>query len=403
VEQFETIIDKEAVIKILSNLFTNALKFAEKEILVTLDTGENTFFEVIVENDGELIPSEIKEKIFEMFFQRKDHIGRNSPKGTGIGLYLGRLLAELHNGKLYLDDKRKTVNSFVLRLPRQQDICIGLRSGEQTVVRPSGEERQPGRPDNPESLPVVLLVEDEKEMFDYVASELSGYYRVMKATNGKEARDILDSHIVNLIISDISMPVMNGLELCRIVKSDLNYSHIPFILLTARQNLQSQIEGLEIGADAYISKPFSTEHLLAQISNLLAGREKLLKVFAQSPLVYSGSIASTKADEEFLKMLNNVIMDKLSDPNLNVEYLANKAGISVSGLYRKMKGVCNMNPNEFIRIIRLKRAAELLVETGMSVKEVAYVTGFSAPSYFSMNFQKQFGMKPSEFVKQKQR
>lgn len=401
-EEFEAVVDREAVIKILSNLFTNALKFAETKIAVSLNTGEPGFFEIRVENDGELIPPELKEKIFEMFFQRKDTIHKNMPKGTGIGLYLGRLLAELHNGKLYLDDTKKTVNSFVLKLPRHQDIYIGLKPGEQEVRQESCIEQPTGHFHKKESRPAVLLVEDEKEMLDYVASELSNSYRVIKATNGKKAMYIINNQIINLIISDISMPVMNGLELCREMKSNINYSHIPFILLTARQNIQSQIEGLETGADAYISKPFSTDHLLAQISNLLTNREKLLKTFTQSPLVYSVSIASTKADEDFLKMLNEVIMEKLSDADLNVEYLANKAGISASGLYRKMKGISDMNPNEFIRITRLKRAAELLTDASMSVKEVAYLTGFSTPSYFSMSFQKQFGMKPTDFVKRNQ-
>ncbi len=406
IEQFDAVVDKEAVTKILSNLFTNALKFTKSEIVVLLDTTKSASLEIRVESDGEVIPLELKEKIFEMFFQNKDNTYEGTPKGTGIGLYLGRLLAELHNGRLYLDTKKRTVNSFVLQLPKEQDICMEIKSEKQAPEMEDPEKQQ-----SPEGVvrdikqdikPVILLVEDEKEMLDYVSSELSGHYKVIKTSNGKEALNIMDSTVVNMIISDIGMPAMDGMELCKVVKSNVNYSHIPFVLLTARQNIQSQIEGLETGADAYISKPFSTEHLLAQISNLLTSREKLLKTFAQSPLVYSGSIASTKADEEFLKMLNDIILEKLSDPNLSVEYLAVQAGISTSSLYRKMKGICDMNPNEFIRIIRLKKAAELLLESGMSVKEVAYLTGFSAPSYFSLSFQKQFGMKPSEFVKQKQ-
>ncbi len=403
VEQLEVMADREAMIKILSNLFTNAIKFATNNITVLLDSRKDDFFEIRVDSDGAVIPSDIKENIFEMFYQRKDNVNENTPKGTGIGLFLGRLLAELHNGKLYLDDQREDINSFVLSLPKRQDVCIGLKSIEQKQDSDPVEKLQQESIINTDTIPVILLVEDEVEMIDYLATELSGRCKVLKAANGKEALEILDNHIVNLIVADINMPIINGFELCRIVKSDINYSHIPLILLTARQNIQSQIEGLETGADAYITKPFSTDHLLAQIFNLLTNREKLLKIFAQSPLVYSSSIVSTKADEEFLKMLNAVILDRLSDPNLNVESLAGVAGISTSSLYRKMKGVCDMNPNEFIRITRLKKAAELLTETGVSVKEVAYMTGFSAPSYFSSSFQKQFGMKPSEFIKQKQK
>lgn len=396
-EKCIAMVDKEALTKILSNLFTNALKFARKEITVSLDTDNKTKFRIRVNSNGVIIPAEMKENIFKAFFQHKEP-HEVAPKGTGIGLYLARTLAELHGGTLFLDKSQVNVNSFVVELPHKQEAYIALKQPEEVQhAYESDNEYLPGKP--LEELPIVLIVEDEEEMIHFIARELSEDYQVIKANNGKEALDILNVRVVNLIISDISMPYMDGIEFCRIIKSDINYTHIPLILLTANQTTQMMIEGLEQGADAYIMKPFSTEHLLAQISNLLKARMKLMDTFARSPLVYSNTIAPTRTDEEFLRKINEIILNKLSDPEMSVEYLAETIGISSSGLYRKMKGICKMNPNEFIRVTRLKKAAELLIEGNLSIKEVSYVTGFSTPSHLSSCFQKQFGMKPSEFIK----
>lgn len=394
---YEAAVDKEALTKILSNLFSNALKFAEKEVLVRAEANEKTStFIIRVNNDGKIIPEEMKEKIFEPFFQYKEtHNNASAPKGAGIGLFLARSLCELHNGRLYLDKSMKDINSFVVELPKMQDICITLKEEE-----PLDEDTEK----NPESvvdnnLPQVLVVEDEPEMLNFVAEELSENYHVLKAKNGNEALKIIDSHMINIIVSDIAMPGLDGFELCKIIKSDLRYSHIPFILLSAKHALQSKIQGLESGADAYIGKPFSTDYLRAQLFNLLKSRAQLIESFNKSPFLYSNTIASTKADESFLDTLNEIILEKLSDPDLSVDCLAATLRISTSSLYRKVKGISNTNPNEFIRIIRLKKAAELLLNENLSIKEVSYITGFSSPSYFTASFFKQFGLKPSEFVK----
>lgn len=396
----EADVDREALTKILSNLFTNALKFADSIVEIVLITSSvESIFYIRIDNDGNRIPSEMKEKIFEPFFQYEGSHTKVTRQGTGIGLYLARSLAEMHKGKLYLDTSIAGLNSFVLELPRYHETTIHLN--REKVIR-SEQESKPalsGSVEKTDSRPIILIVEDIKEMLDFIAEELSSLYRVIKASNGEEALSILDKYNINLIISDIVMPTMNGFELCKRLKSDIIYSHIPFILLTAKYNIQTQIESLELGADAYIGKPFNTDHLLAQISNLLKKRNVLMETFAKSPFSFSSTIASTKTDETFLKTLNEIIFEKIADPDLNVDHLSELLGMSPSSLYRKMKGVCDMNPNEFIRITRLKRAATLLIESDLSMKEIAYLTGFSSPSYFSASFMKQFGIKPSDFVK----
>ena len=195
------------------------------------------------------------------------------------------------------------------------------------------------------------------------------------------------------------MPEMDGFELCCKIKKDTEFSHIPVILLTAKTNVQSKITGLECGADAYIEKPFSIEHLQAQIHNIFDNRKKMREVFANSPFTHTDNIALTKSDEQFLNKLTDVIYKNISNPDFNVDQLAEGLFMSRSSLLRKIKGVTESTPNDFIRLIRLKRAAEILKEGEYKVNEVCYLVGFSSTSYFSKVFQKQFGVLPKDFVK----
>ena len=206
-------------------------------------------------------------------------------------------------------------------------------------------------------------------------------------------------HFVNLVISDVMMPVMDGFELCKTIKADLNYSHIPVILLTAKTDMQSKIEGLELGADSYIEKPFSPEYLAAVAANLINSREKLRQAFAKSPFVAVNSMALTKADEEFIKKLNEIILVNLNNPEFTTDDMADSLNMSRSNFYRKIKGVLDLTPNEYLRIERLKRAAQLLKEGECRVNEVCYAVGFNSPSYFAKCFLKQFGVLPKDFVK----
>lgn len=250
-------------------------------------------------------------------------------------------------------------------------------------------------------LPLILLVDDEEEILEFLERMLNSRYSILKAANGKEALKVLDAEAVQLVISDVMMPGMDGFELCRIIKSTIDHSHIPVILLTAKNTIQAKVEGLELGADAYIEKPFSKEHLLAQISSLLKNRNMVREFFASSPLVHIKSIAHTRSDEKFLETLHDTIGKNMDDPDLDVEKLAKIMMMSRITLYRKIKAISDLSPIELINISRLKRAAELLAAGEHRIYEVSDMVGFSSQSNFARNFQKQFNMTPTEYMHSK--
>lgn len=249
-----------------------------------------------------------------------------------------------------------------------------------------------------ENRPTILMVEDNPDMLNFVSRQFMNDYVVQTATNGIEALQVLDDNYVNIVITDVVMPQMDGFELCKTIKSNLEYSHIPVILLTAKTNIQSKIEGLELGADAYIEKPFSVEYLKVSVSNLIANRENLRKTFALSPFVPAHTMALTKADDEFMKKLNGIIQSNLHNTEFCMEDIADALNMSRSSFYRKIKGVLDLSPNEYLRIERLKQAAQLLKEGECRVTEICYRVGFNSPSYFSKCFQKQFGVLPKDFM-----
>ncbi len=249
--------------------------------------------------------------------------------------------------------------------------------------------------------PYILLVDDNEEILDFLSDELNEKYHILKAFNGQEALDVLQQEAIHLVVSDIMMEVMDGFELCKRIKTNFEYSHIPVILLTAKNTLQSKIEGLEIGADAYIEKPFSPEHLQVQIANLILNRSKIKDYFAKSPLVHIKSMAYSRADEIFLEHLHDVIQKNLEDPDLDVEHLARYMNMSRPTLYRKIKAISDLTPNELIHISRLKKAAELLATTDFKVYEVADMVGYNSQNNFGRSFLKQFGMPPTEYQKMK--
>jgi two-component system, cell cycle response regulator len=247
--------------------------------------------------------------------------------------------------------------------------------------------------------PVLLIVDDNEEILEFLEHELTEKYSVVKATDGQEALTVLANDAIHLVISDVMMPVMDGFELCKAIKTNFDYSHIPVVLLTAKNTLQSKIEGLETGADAYIEKPFSPEYLQVQIANLLANRAKIKEYFASTPLVHIRSMAYSKADELFLEKINDWIHVNLEDPDLDVEKLARLMTMSKPTLYRKIKSISDLSPNELINITRLKKAAELLAEGDYKIYEVASMVGYTSQTHFGRNFLKQFGMTPSDYAK----
>jgi two-component system, cell cycle response regulator len=245
--------------------------------------------------------------------------------------------------------------------------------------------------------PIVLLVDDHEDILEFVGEVLSEKYTVIKAVNGQEALDRLKEEVIQLVVSDVMMPVMDGFELCKIIKTTFDYTHIPVILLTAKNTLQSKIQGLELGADAYIEKPFSPEFLQVQIANLIANRNKIKEYFASSPLVHIKSMAYSKADEQFLEKLNETIYSNLEDSELDVDELAKIMNMSKPTLYRKIKSISDLTPNELVNISRLKRAAELLAEGKYKIYEIAEMVGYGSQTNFGRSFHKQFGMSPTDY------
>lgn len=246
--------------------------------------------------------------------------------------------------------------------------------------------------------PVIIVADDHEEILDFIADDLSELYEIMKARDGQEVLDILSATAVQLIVSDIMMPRVDGYQLCAAVKSNIEYSHIPIILLTAKNTMQSKIQGLEQGADAYIEKPFSPEHLQAQINSLLSNRNKIREYFANSPLAHINSMAHTKADEDFLEQLNHTIYRHMADIDFDVEHLAEIMHMSRPTLYRKIKAISDLTPNDLINVARLKKAAQLLSEGRYKIYEVSDMVGYGSQTHFGRNFHKQFGMSPSEYV-----
>jgi DNA-binding response OmpR family regulator len=337
----------------------------------------------------------MREKIFEPFFRMK---GSEKQIGTGIGLSLSRSLAELHKGLLVLNKSINDFNIFNLTLPVHQEKEFDLH------ITPDEYEQADlsNREENIDFMkPVILLVDDNPEILDFISDDLSDKYSVIKALNGQEALDMIGIENIQLIISDVMMPGIDGFELCKTIKTNFDYSHIPIILLTAKNTLQSKIEGLEVGADAYIEKPFSPEHLQVQIANLLINRNKIKEHFASSPLAHIKSMAYSKPDESFLDKLNGVIYKNIQNAELDVEQIANLMNMSKPTLYRKVKAISNLTINELINITRLKAAAQLLEEGDYKIYEVANMVGYSSQSHLGRNFLKQFGTTPTEYQQAK--
>lgn len=389
-------LDIEAFKKIMINLLSNAFKYAERTVTIRMVpiNSEDDFFSLQVINDGLLIPEKYHEKVFEPFFRINEN-DKNS--GSGIGLSLARSLALMHNGMLKLNTNSQ-FNVFTLDLPLLQQTEIDMMA-EHTddADQLSGITESKA---SAQGLMTVLLVEDHTDILKYIVRELQGEYFFLTANDGVEALEILENHPVQLVVSDIMMPRMDGLELCRSIKTDLTYSHIPVILLTAKNSVDSRIEGLGTGADAYIDKPFSMSHLEIQIKSLLRNRQLVKEHFARSPLSQIKGVAYSKIDVSFLEQLTNAVSSRLSDSVLDVELLSKTMNMSRPTLYRKIKALTNMTPSAFIALYRLKQAAELLAAKQYKINEIAFMVGYNSPANFTRDFQKQFGMTPSVYMKE---
>lgn len=385
-------IDKDAFLKIVSNLLNNGIKYCESYVRVKAFINNDTQqFHLLTENDGELIPQEYEEELFKPFVQFGASEVVNG-SGTGIGLALASSLAQLHNGTLRLENDSVT-NRFHLTLP-VGDISVMEKKPE---IVESNELYVSYNDAESNTKKTIVLVDDDLELLNFESNLLNEYYNVLLARNGSEALDVLRENNVNLVVCDIMMPGMDGFEFTRRIKSDIEFSHIPVILLTAKVNVESKVQGFEIGADAYIEKPFSLEVLMAQIANLLQNREKLRETFLKHPYIGANSVALTKSDEEFIRKLHAIVVENIDNSGFIVEEIAEHFNMSRASFYRKIKGVLNLTPNEYIRVERLKKAAQLLKEKVYKVNEICYMVGFNSPSYFTKCFQQQFGVLPKDF------
>lgn len=396
-EEAMAVVDREALTKLISNLLTNASKYTKNEVILACRFAPNReTFTITVTDNGCGIKKEDQDKIFRPFYQSMD----NKP-GTGIGLSIVHNIVEAHSGKIEVVSEENKGSSFIVTLPVEHAMTEYPEVAEESVNEYLPEDILSAAPveDQTQVRPVMLIVDDNDEMLQFLSDSFVDEYTIVTAEDGEDALQKLKSHEVDLIVSDWMMPKMSGIDFCKAVRSDQITSHIPFILLTAKSDINSKIEGMDCGADSYIEKPFSLQYLKSCIRNLIDLREMLYQKFSKMPLVPLKSIAGNQADEKFLSRMNEIIEENFSNPDLSIDFLADKLCISRSGLFAKIKTLANVTPNELIQVVRLKKAAFLLAENKYRVNEISYMVGFNNPSYFSKCFQKQFGVKPGEFLK----
>lgn len=425
--QLKAWIDLNNFDKVLMNIFSNAFKYTpeEGEIQVCLTTGRDAtrrdalreYFQIVVTDSGIGIDRNLIERIFERFYQIDNDV-THSNFGTGIGLHLSRSLVQLHHGTIFAENREDTSGSrFVIRLPlgsahlraSELESVEGeevARRGLPVTSMPQPEEEEAAEEEKLKAGKAkprlhILVVEDEEEIRSYLKSELSDEYKVETCNNGKEAYDFILRTLPDLVISDIMMPEMDGLTLCRKLKQNTTVNHVPIVLLTAKSKPEDTLEGMEIGADAYIVKPFNTELLKSTIANLIANRRLLRNKFsgAQQQEDKMEKLSMKSSDEILMNKIMKVINEHLDDPALNVEMLAAEVGLSRVHVHRKLKELTNLSTRDFIKNIRLQQAASLLSQDkGLTISEIAYATGYSNLSHFSSSFREKYGMSPTEYM-----
>lgn len=415
--------------KVLMNVLSNAFKYTSDggNIHILLKTGHNSayrgalkdYFEICVTDDGIGIDKDKIKQIFERFYQINNDMTQSN-FGTGIGLHLARSLVKLHHGLIKAENREDEQGTrFIIRLPLGSDHLktdelenpdeagsdlLMSQLSKDTLYETDNENAMADEVKKPKAKTRyrVLIIEDDDEIRQYMRNELNTDFRISECTNGREGLEVILRDKPDLVISDIMMPEMDGITLCRKVKQNININHIPVILLTAKSKAEDRIEGLETGADAYIVKPFNTELLRTTASNLIANRERLRGQLIGEQQVEEKivKIEMKSNDEILMGKVMKTINEHLTDPALNVEMLAANVGMSRVHMHRKLKELTNQSARDFIRNIRLKQAATLLREKNLSISEVAYATGFSNLSHFSNSFREFYGISPTEYKEQ---
>ena len=393
--------DSAKVGKILNNLLSNAFKYTPDggnvSVKATLKNGELI---IRIADSGQGITPEAKKHIFERFYQGEQG---NHKTGSGIGLHIANEYARMHGGDISVSDNQPKGSVFTLTLP--VDGCSAQSDPEKTSGA-SGTPAEPPAPENTseessaaDSPATILIVDDNEEYRDFIADTLSKDYTIFKAGNGREALDIMAKGNISLIVSDVMMPVMDGMELCRQVKTNIRWSHIPVILLTAKTAEEYRLEGLELGADDYLTKPFNLKLLQLRIKKFIDLFERNHRMFSDKLDVSPSEITITSLDEKLVEKAIRIVEEHMSDSDFSVELLSSELALSRGYLYKKLMAITGKGPAEFIRTIRLKRARQLLEQSQMQVAEIAYMCGFNSPRRFAQNFKNEFGMLPSEFLK----
>ena len=412
--------DHDKLDKITYNLLSNAFKFTQDggsiSLSIIVDEASANYsgvdakrtIEIIVKDSGIGIPKESQSKIFDRFYQVKNYL--NTP-GTGIGLSLTYELVRLHNGNIFLESEPNTGATFTVILPlwteeselpsssstykrvdKGDGLKISKESTPELITQTVNENK------NEKNLPHLLIIEDNPDMRLYIKDEFKNIYTITEAHNGATGIEKALEEIPDAIICDVMMPGIDGYEVCRKLKLDEKTSHIPILMLTAKSSEQHTIEGFESGADDYVAKPFSSAILKVRIKSLIDSRELLRKKFIKDPFAAIKDFSPSKTDEALLKKAYAIVEKNLSNPDFEVSDFAYEIGMSRTQLYRKINALAGQTVKEFIRIIRLKKAAELLVTSEMNITEVAYEIGFGSQTYFSTSFTEYFGVSPSKYV-----
>lgn len=407
VPHLETVFDHNKLERILFNLISNAFKFTSDGGKVSVDMNllpqnGTQLLKISVSDTGIGIAPEEKDQVFERFFQSNTP-GSMVNQGSGIGLSITREFVRLHGGTISVESEQEKGSCFTVLIPVKEilpEVAGQPAAPEEKEVQKSATPAT-GEPQRGKKKPVLLLVEDNEDFRFYLKDNLTVRYHVLEAGNGKEGWKLACEQIPDLIVSDVMMPEMNGVEFCRKIRGDARTSHIPVILLTARADDEQVKEGFEIGADDYITKPFSFEILQSRIRNLLERRSALRQVLSNRIEIKASEIKIASLDEKMIEKAIRFVEDKISDPDFTVENLSYELGMSRVHLYKKLMALTGKSPLEFIRTIRLQRAAQLLEKSQLTVAEVAYKVGFNNPKYFAKYFKEHFNILPSLYAASK--
>ncbi len=399
-------IDADKYDKILYNLLSNAIKFTHKygnvDLFIGVNSTENGLRKLHIEvsDDGIGIPEQSQKKIFTRFYQVEDTKGENT--GSGIGLSLVNSLVKIHKANVKLNSTPGKGSVFTIEIPIDKEFYeeneifdYELKSTASVAPIATNVKKITTATELREK---ILIIDDNQELREYIADYLSDYYKVYKAENGEEGLQICRQINPIVCIADVMMPVMDGFEFCKTLKNDERISHIPVVLLTALSDNENQIKGYKLGADGYLTKPFDPSLLKTRIENIIKTRVDLKEKFSGDVESNVDVLTHSPIDEEFMNKLTSIIEENISDANLAGNFLCSELGISSSTLYRRIKDLTDLSPNEFIRTIRLKKAVQLLKTKRNNVSEVSDMVGFNDPYYFSRCFKKQFGFPPSNLL-----